>query len=87
MRPVVVHSALSGITDRLEALLSAAVEGRHEPVLESIETKHRELARSLDIVPGPRFEALIERIAADRRVDRGDARAERPAARPRHGDG
>ena len=67
MRPVVVHSALSGITDRLEALLTAALEGRHEPALESIETKHRELARSLDIVPGPRFEALIDelrRIAA-----------------------
>ena len=62
MRPVVVHSALSGITDRLEALLSAAVEGRPGPVLESIETKHRDLARSLDIVPGPRFEALIEEL-------------------------
>jgi diaminopimelate decarboxylase/aspartate kinase len=34
LRPVVVHSALSGITDRLESLLTAAVAGTHGPGLE-----------------------------------------------------
>ncbi len=36
LRPVVVHSAISGITDRLEALLAKAMEGQHEPVYQQI---------------------------------------------------
>ncbi len=36
-RPVIVHSALSGITDRLESLLAAAVSGTHSGVLEQID--------------------------------------------------
>ena len=47
-RPVVVHSAMSGITDRLEALLSAAIVGGHVSVLDQIERAHRELAKRLD---------------------------------------
>src|ERR1700723_2781544 len=46
-RPVVVHSALSGITDQLEALLSAAVNGSHILILEDIELAHRSLAERL----------------------------------------
>jgi diaminopimelate decarboxylase/aspartate kinase len=34
LRPVVVHSALSGITDKLESLLAAALVGAHASVLE-----------------------------------------------------
>jgi bifunctional diaminopimelate decarboxylase / aspartate kinase len=56
LRPVIVHSALSGITDRLEFLLLAAVGGTHGGVLEQIDTRHRDLARSLGIVPSPQFE-------------------------------
>jgi diaminopimelate decarboxylase/aspartate kinase len=59
LRPLVVHSALSGITDRLEALLSAAVMGVHAPILKEIETTHRELARQLSIVPDAHFEAFL----------------------------
>jgi diaminopimelate decarboxylase/aspartate kinase len=59
LRPLVVHSALSGITDRLEALLSAAVMGIHSPVLEEIESAHRALARRLSIEPDARFEAFL----------------------------
>ncbi|HEY1313128.1 MAG TPA: hypothetical protein VGE92_04590, partial [Steroidobacteraceae bacterium] len=51
-RPVIVHSALSGITDRLEALLTAAVAGTHQDALQQIEATHRDLARSLGIDPG-----------------------------------
>jgi diaminopimelate decarboxylase/aspartate kinase len=62
LRPVVVHSALSGITDRLEALLSAAVAGQHPPVLDAIEAAHRNLAHSLSIVPGPQFDAFLDEL-------------------------
>jgi bifunctional diaminopimelate decarboxylase / aspartate kinase len=61
-RPVVVHSALSGITDRLESLLAAAVSGTHTPVLEQIEAKHRDLARALGIVPSPLFDGFMEEL-------------------------
>ena len=63
-RPVVVHSALSGITDRLEALLPAAVAGRHAPVLAGIGTLHRELAQSLGVTPGALFEAFFSELSA-----------------------
>jgi bifunctional diaminopimelate decarboxylase / aspartate kinase len=67
VRPVVVHSAISGITDRLDALLATAIEGRHEPVYRQIEERHRELARELNVVPGPDFDRHLgdlQQIAA-----------------------
>jgi bifunctional diaminopimelate decarboxylase / aspartate kinase len=48
-RVLVVHSAVSGITDRLEKLLAAALGGAHEAVLDSIEQRHRALAEELGI--------------------------------------
>jgi diaminopimelate decarboxylase/aspartate kinase len=48
-RVLVVHSALSGVTDRLEKLLAAALGGAHEPVLDWIEQRHRALAEELGI--------------------------------------
>jgi diaminopimelate decarboxylase/aspartate kinase len=48
-RVLVVHSAVSGVTDRLEKLLAAALGGAHEPVLASIEERHRALAEELGI--------------------------------------
>lgn len=75
-RPVVVHSAISGITDRLESLLTAALAGSHTAALERIETAHRDLAERLGIVLGRDFEGFLgelKRLAADverdRRVD------------------
>src|SRR5271170_1296780 len=62
LRPVIVHSALSGITDRLESLLTAAVAGEHGTALEQIETKHRDLAASLGIVPSPQFERFLQEL-------------------------
>jgi diaminopimelate decarboxylase/aspartate kinase len=67
-RPVVVHSALSGITDRLEALLAEALGGGHDEALKRIETAHRELAVRLGIEPGPRFERLLAELAAGARA-------------------
>ncbi len=62
LRPVIVHSALSSITDRLESLLAAAIDGAPTGVLEQIAARHHELARALGVVPGPRFEAFMQEL-------------------------
>jgi diaminopimelate decarboxylase/aspartate kinase len=62
LKPVVVHSALSGITDRLESLLIAATAGGHSAALERIEALHRELAERLSIAPGERFEHFLSEL-------------------------
>ena len=49
LRPVVVHSALSGITDRLEQLLARALTGDWDPVMEQIERRHVDLSRDLGL--------------------------------------
>ncbi len=59
LRPVVVHSALSGVTDRLEALLAAALGGGHAAILEQIDRSHRDLAQQLSIQPGAQFDAFM----------------------------
>jgi len=61
-RPVIVHSALSGITDRLESLLSAAMAGAHAPILEQIALAHRLLAERLKINPNPQFEQFMQEL-------------------------
>jgi bifunctional diaminopimelate decarboxylase / aspartate kinase len=61
-RPVVVHSALSGITDRLESLLIAAMHGAHLPLLEHIELAHRSLAERLSVIPNAQFEAFVREL-------------------------
>jgi len=62
LRPVVVHSALSGITDRLESLFAAAAAGNHHDVLAPIESAHRNLAKQLSVVPDERFESFMEHL-------------------------
>jgi diaminopimelate decarboxylase/aspartate kinase len=62
VRPVVVHSALSGITDRLELLLGP-VDGEHAPVLAGIAAAHRALARDLGIEPDARTEGFLDELA------------------------
>jgi diaminopimelate decarboxylase/aspartate kinase len=53
VQPVVVHSALSGITDRLESLLDLPGGRGSEAVLAAIEAVHANLAKDLGI-PLPR---------------------------------
>lgn len=48
-RVLIVHSALSGVTDRLEKLLEAALRGEHAAPLLALRARHAELARSLGI--------------------------------------
>ncbi len=62
LQPVIVHSALSGITDRLEALLVAAMSGQHAALLADIEAKHRDLAKSLAVSPGEQFEGFLAEL-------------------------
>ncbi|HEY2738367.1 MAG TPA: bifunctional aspartate kinase/diaminopimelate decarboxylase, partial [Thermoanaerobaculia bacterium] len=49
LRPLIVCSALSGISDRLEQLLALAVRGEHEAALSAIETRHYELGGALGL--------------------------------------
>lgn len=48
-RVLIVHSALSGITDRLGELLEAALLGTHSAALDAIEGRHRSLVADLGI--------------------------------------
>ncbi|NBU24030.1 MAG: bifunctional aspartate kinase/diaminopimelate decarboxylase [Gammaproteobacteria bacterium] len=79
---LVVHSALSGITDRLERLLAACVAGRQIEELESLRARHLELAAALGLGAVPAFDrqfALLEAcangIAARRQADARDRAA------------
>ena len=48
-RPLVVHSALSGITRSLDALASRALSKKHGDVLAEIDDRHDELAQGLGL--------------------------------------
>jgi bifunctional diaminopimelate decarboxylase / aspartate kinase len=49
LRPLLVCSALSGISNQLEALLALAVEGRHDDALAALRQRHLELGAGLKI--------------------------------------
>jgi len=66
-RVLIVHSAVTGITDRLEKLLSAARGEAQEEELRIIDERHRRLAAELGIPLGPDCErglAELRQIAA-----------------------
>ena len=48
-RVLIVHSAISGITDRLDKVLAAALVDQHAPELLAIQQRHRLLADELDV--------------------------------------
>lgn len=60
LRPVVVCSALAGVSDKLEQLLHDALENKHESVLGDIAEQHRVLADELDISHGEIADDLDE---------------------------
>lgn len=66
LRPVLVCSAMAGISNRLETLVDSARDGSHEPFLASILEEHRRLGQALgvdaDAILAGEFETL-ERIA------------------------
>jgi len=51
-RVLIVHSAITGITDRLERLLDSALVRAHEDELRAIEERHHRLAAELGISVG-----------------------------------
>src|ERR1700761_6425997 len=80
-RPAIVHSALSGITDRLDSLLASVMQGSHGPILDHIEQAHRSLAERLNVIPNSQFEQFLGELrtltcalAEHRRMD-DEARA------------
>jgi len=54
LRPVVVHSALAGVSNRLEKSLREAAAGTKTAELEEIQKQHYDLAKALD-VDGPQL--------------------------------
>lgn len=48
-RPVVVCSALTGVSNLLEALPDRAIQGEHEPLLDDVESRHRILAAEMGV--------------------------------------
>jgi diaminopimelate decarboxylase/aspartate kinase len=66
LRPLIVCSALSGISNLLEELLQLAIEGRHEAAVAALRGRHLELGAALGIdaagVLAPDFEE-ISRLA------------------------
>ena len=66
-RVLIVHSAVSGITDRLERVLDAAIAQAGEEELRAIEERHRHLATELGVPLGEDVErqlAELREIAA-----------------------
>ena len=61
-RVLVVHSALAGVTDRLESLLAAALRREQDPVLAVLEERHRALARELDLGDSPALERTLTEL-------------------------
>ena len=61
-RPFIVHSAVSGVTDRLEALLPAAAHGSHAILLDEIVSSHRTLARDLGVGLPPASEKRFSEL-------------------------
>ncbi len=59
---MIVHSAVSGITDRLERLLAAALAGEHEAALVAIEQRHRDLVAELGIGSSPQLDASFAEL-------------------------
>lgn len=50
-RPFLVHSALSGVTNRLEDVAAKALAREHEPVLAEIDERHDALAAEMGLAP------------------------------------
>ncbi|HVH83618.1 MAG TPA: hypothetical protein VM713_04790, partial [Steroidobacteraceae bacterium] len=66
-RVLIVHSAVSGVTDRLERLLDAARGDAYEAELKAIAERHQRLAADLGVQLGEEVErhfAELREIAA-----------------------
>jgi len=73
-RPLVVHSALSGVTRSLDRLATAALSRGHAEVLEEIDARHRTLARELGLTKAETAAALDADTSELRELADGVAR-------------
>lgn len=62
LRPVVVHSALGGVSNALAEALAQAVEGDAAPVVNAIRQQHHGLARELGLDPAELVDPLLEEL-------------------------
>jgi len=56
---LIVHSAVSGITDRLEKLLAASLAGEHEAALAAIVDRHQQLCADLEVGSSAQLEGYF----------------------------
>ncbi len=65
LRPLVVCSALAGVSDALEELLRQALQGDAAQALADLRTRHEEMARELGVDPREldREQVLLDRLA------------------------
>ncbi len=61
-RVLVVHSALTKITDMLERLLAAASAGNPEESLKAIEDRHRQLTTELGVGVSPQLQGYFDEL-------------------------
>src|SRR5688572_3374906 len=61
-RVLVVHSAITKITDMLEKLLAAAIAGNPEEPLKAIEQRHRELATELGVGESAQLQGYFDEL-------------------------
>ena len=55
-RVLVVHSAVTRITDQLEKLLAGALDGKPDEPLKAIEDRHRQLTTELGLPVSPQLQ-------------------------------
>ena len=59
---LIVHSAVSGITDRLERLLAAAMQGEHEAALDELVARHVQLCDELGVGRSPQLDGYFTEL-------------------------
>jgi diaminopimelate decarboxylase/aspartate kinase len=62
---LIVHSAISGITDRLEKLLVAAMNGEQADALAAIETRHMQLCDELGVGRSAQLDGYLADLARE----------------------
>ncbi len=61
-RVLVVHSAITRITDQLEKLLAGAIEGKPDEPLKAIEERHRQLTTELGLDVSPQLQGYFDEL-------------------------
>jgi diaminopimelate decarboxylase/aspartate kinase len=61
-RVLIVHSAVTGTTDKLEKLIESALRGSHAEVFAAIQERHRRLATELEIPVGTALERQFQEL-------------------------